>query len=85
MNLRIKHILLIVGFISINASAQVWLDKLPQNKPLDSLTFYDYQEAFNSYWEPYNVKGGYFINSDGDKQKAPGWKVFKRWEYYWES
>ena len=85
MNLRIKYILLIVGFISINASAQVWLDKLPQNKSLDSLTFYDYQEAFNSYWEPYNVKGGYFINSDGDKQKAPGWKIFKRWEYYWES
>lgn len=53
-------------------------------KPAKELTFYDYQNAFNTYWDQYEIVDGYFINDDGEKQKAGGWKQFKRWEYYWE-
>ena len=64
--------------------AQPWLEYLPQNKSPRELTFFDYQQAFESYWAPFNIdKGFYFEN--GQKIKAPGWKQFKRWEYAMES
>ncbi len=44
------------------------------------MTFYDYQKAFYSYWDKYNVVKGYYFEN-GVKKKARGWKQFKRWEY----
>ncbi len=85
MNLKIKYILVtIVSLITIESYAQAWLSKLPQNKSVDSLNFYDYKKAFNDYWEPYNVEGGWFIDNVGNRRKASGWKQFKRQEEYWE-
>ena len=75
--------LLLLFFISvlINTSyAQVWLNKLPENKSSKQLSFYDYQKAFYDYWKPYNVKRGYYY-INGNKVKAHGWKQFKRWEW----
>lgn len=67
-------------FFSSSLKAQKWLENLPQNKSESELTFFDYQNAFYSYWEPFNViHGSYFV--DGVKKKAVGWKQFKRWEY----
>ncbi|MFH1119214.1 MAG: GEVED domain-containing protein [Bacteroidota bacterium] len=67
-------------------SAQTWQENLPKDKvESGSLTFYDIQKAFNDYWEPYNVHGGKYTNSQGAEVKAPGWKQFKRWEYFWET
>ena len=65
------------------ANAQPWINLLPQDKSSEELTLKDYQQAFNSYWEPFNVDNGY-IYTDGKKHKAGGWKQFKRWEYYME-
>ncbi len=48
-------------------------------------TFFEIRKAFNDYWEPYNIDNGYYYDSNGDKIKAPGWKQFKRWEWFWET
>jgi photosystem II stability/assembly factor-like uncharacterized protein len=71
--------------LTISLSAQPWTSNLPANKSKAELTFYDYQKAFNDYWEPFNVQRGFYTDDNGKKQKAHGWKQFKRWEYLWES
>jgi photosystem II stability/assembly factor-like uncharacterized protein len=77
-------IFLFLHFALVNVSAQDWQQNLPKQNPGDKpLTLPDYQKAFNDYWDQYNVKEGYY-NENGEKKKAPGWKLFKRWEYYWE-
>ncbi len=64
--------------------SQTWLNNL-QKKEKRTLTLLDYQKAFNKYWEPFNVKNGKYLNEKGKLVKAPGWKQFKRWEWYMES
>ena len=65
-------------------AAQQWQNNLPREKLQNgSLTFYEIQKAFDDYWTPYNVKNGYYHNSNGEEIKAQGWKQFRRWEYYW--
>ncbi len=76
--------LVFVLFCTSMLFSQPWLKKLPSNKSKNALTFYDYKNAFNSYWAPFNVnKGWYYVN--GVKKKAIGWKQFKRWEYDMEN
>ncbi len=67
------------------AFAQTWTDKLPQEKIAngEELTFFEIRNAFNDYWEPFNVKDGYYVEN-GVRKKVPGWKQFKRWEWFWE-
>ena len=60
--------------------SQLWLKNLPQSKSKEALTFFDYKNAFENYWAPFNVDKGYYIEN-GVKTKAIGWKQFKRWEY----
>ena len=57
-------------------SAQQWTDKLPQKS--ETYNLFEYQKAFNDYWEPFGVDGGYYFNEQGERTKAPGWKLFKR-------
>lgn len=73
--------LLFVGILS----AQQWTKNLPTQKASSEHTFYDYQDAFYSYWESYKVKDGKYIDDQGNIKKASGWKQFKRWEYFWET
>jgi len=79
-----KIILILIAIWSINqVYGQAWLENLPKNKT--EYSFYDYQNAFNTYWQPYNLdKSGYYYE-EGVKKKAIGWKQFKRWEYLMES
>ncbi len=82
-----KKMIIIVSVIllTLNGFSQKWEDLLPQDKKeAGTLTFFDIQTAFNEYWKPYNVKDGY-IYENGVKQKAGGWKNFKRWEYFWDN
>ena len=74
--------ILFLLFIKVG-QAQPWLELLPE-KPRQELTFYDYQKAFETYWAPFNVTDGYYIEN-GEKVKEPGWKQYKRWEYMMES
>ena len=67
MNLKIKYLLVImVSLLTIESYTQVWHSRLPQNKSVDSLSLYEYHKAFNEYWEPFNLDGGYYINANGD-------------------
>lgn len=77
------YLLLILSFIVAGINAQQWTEKMSE-KGNQAYTFFDYQQAFNAYWEPFNVKNGYYLDANNQKQKAPGWKQFKRWEYFWE-
>ncbi len=78
----IKIALLIL--VSNLVLGQNWQTNLPKNVNPQDLTLRDYQNAFYKYWEPYKVKNGYYLDASGQKKKAPGWKLFKRWEYFWE-
>lgn len=81
-----KISLLLLGLVfGLFVNAQQWTRNLPTEKASSAHTFFDYQKAFYSYWESYNVKGGFYFDKEGNKLKAPGWKQFKRWEYYWET
>ncbi|MEN8223953.1 MAG: PKD domain-containing protein [Bacteroidota bacterium] len=83
-----KHFTLIVFFTlfsMIISYSQAWVQDLPQDKlERGTLNFYEIQDAFYQYWEPFNVENGYFMQ-DGEKVKAPYYKLFKRWEWYWEN
>ncbi len=78
-------ILILAFMIPGSLHAQEWVQNLPQDK-LESgtLSFYEIQNAFYSYWEPFNVEEGYYL-LDGEKVKARGYNHFKRWEWYWEN
>jgi len=64
--------------------AQPWISKLPAGKAAEELSLYEYKEAFDSYWAPYNVERGYYI-VNGKKVKAPGWRQFHRWYWHQEN
>jgi PKD repeat protein len=83
-----KHFALIVSFlfICLNFSlSQEWIANLPQDKiESGTLRFDEIQDAFYDYWEPFDVQEGYYIQ-DGERVRAPYYKQFKRWEWYWEN
>lgn len=83
--LQISVILFVTFLIGTGAFAQEWKNYLPTEKADQStLTLWDYQKAFNQYWDAYDVEDGYYM-LDGKRQKAYGWKQFRRWEWFWES
>ncbi|PIF02630.1 MAG: hypothetical protein CR987_01100, partial [Draconibacterium sp.] len=57
---------------------------MPKDKKSQDLSLYDYKKAFDTYWEPFNVDNGYYLE-DGKKKKAGGWKQFLRWYHDMES
>lgn len=78
-----KYLFLVLMMFSIQlVMGQAWQKNL-KAKDQDNPTFYEIQDAFNSHWKDYNVKNGRYLK-DGKMVKAPGWKQFKRWEWYWE-
>ena len=84
---RLLHITILTLIFTLLAPmlhAQPWVKNLPQDKLNNNreLTLHDFQKAFNDYWAPFHVKEGYYFEN-GIKKKAPGWKQFKRWEWYW--
>jgi parallel beta-helix repeat protein len=70
-------------FIGIVGFSQQWKKNLPDKKD-GNYTLYEYQKAFNDYWAPYKIEEGKYIDENGVKRKAIGYKQFKRWEQYWE-
>jgi len=77
-------LLALIVWVGVSVNAQSWTKNLPEEKSKDQFTLTDYQQAFNDFWNDYNVKAGYYLNN-GVQTKARGWKQFKRWEYYMES
>lgn len=82
-----KKSLLILTFLlllQLFGHAQPWLKHLPGNGTRNNYTLLEYKQAFDTYWQPYNVQHGYYYK-DGKKMKAVGWKQFQRWYYNMES
>jgi PKD repeat protein len=83
---RLIHFTIIICFFfGSRLFSQSWTETLPQDRiSRTQLTLFDYQQAFNNYWTPLKVENAYYIQN-GEKQKAAGWKQFKRWEWFWQS
>jgi len=82
--MKVKLLLLIICFPLVLLS-QEWVKNLPTDKAQKGeLTFQDIQNAFNQYNTENGVLGGKRL-INGQKVKVPGWKQFKRWEYFWET
>src|SRR5688572_11313977 len=82
--MRTIYFTLLAILIASFLSAQPWLENLPKGKSPGELTLFDYQQAFESYWAPFNVTRGTYLKN-GVTTKATGWKQFKRWEYQMQS
>ena len=78
--MRTTCLTLLAFLLTASMYAQPWLKHLPAGKPTSELTLFDYQKAFETYWAPFRVDRGSYLDN-GIKRKAPGWKQFKRWEY----
>ncbi len=48
-----------------------------------SSNFFEIKKSMNEYWKSQNVHNG-FKSENGVETKVPYWKIYKRWEYYWE-
>jgi PKD repeat protein len=81
---KIYLVLVLIFTMSFAGNTQPWMKNIPQAKlRTGELTFYEIQDAFNQFCKDNNVVNGY-IEDRGEKLKVPGWKLFKRWEYYWQ-
>lgn len=56
---------------------------IEKNNLNENSTFFDIQKAMNEYWASLNVNHGFELKN-GVESKVPYWKIYKRWEYYWE-
>lgn len=79
---KITFFFCLVVFIS-HIQAQPWLSQLPKGKSTEELSLYDYRDAFEAYWAPYNVDRGFYY-VEGEKVKAGGWRQFNRWFWHME-
>ena len=80
--MKLKQIIIIAFFVIPfqMVFTQSWQKNLAQEKSSNNKqNFYQIQKAFNDYWEPFNVKNGKYLKN-GIEVKAPGWKLFKRWD-----
>ncbi len=77
--------LIIISFLFYkDISSQVIPESVFSKYSLNSKsTFFDIQKAMNEHWASLGVDGGYVLKN-GVKEKVPNWKIYKRWEYYWE-
>lgn len=84
MNKIFTKILLLASFCLMFGSVkEVSAQQLLPKEANTVKTLPQLQKEFNEKWDKYNVKNGYYLEN-GEKKKAPGWKLFKRSEYYWE-
>jgi hypothetical protein len=72
MKFKYLSMLIFATLLSLSVNAQQWMQNLPKEKSQSEYTLSDYREAFNSYWDKYDVKGGYYY-VNGIKKKAGGW------------
>ncbi len=59
---------------------------LPMQQANGQKDFYSIQKEFYKQTAPYNIdRNGYYIDENGEEKRVPGYKQFKRWEWYWET
>ncbi|HEY5534789.1 MAG TPA: T9SS type A sorting domain-containing protein [Ignavibacteria bacterium] len=82
MKKLLLSLMLIIAFSSL--SAQHIPESVAKKYNLNNnSTFFEIQKAMNEYWSSLNVDRGYRM-VNGNKTKVGGWKLYKRWENYWE-
>lgn len=83
--IQIQKSLFIISFVvfSNHIIAQTVSRSSSLNKSNYVSDFHAIQTEMENYWETQNVKDGY-VSEDGVRSKVPNWKLYKRWEYYWE-
>ncbi len=78
-------LVLVLAGVTLGLCGQEWGQNLPKNKMEEgSLTLPEIQKMFNEYVQQQRIVAGK-KEIDGIQVKVPGWKQFKRWEWYWES
>ncbi len=83
---KITFLFLGVFFIMSSLIGQAWMKNIQQNPSKQGQNFYEIQNEFYKYAQNLNAdKTGHYYNDKGDYLSIPGWKQFKRWEYYWEN
>ncbi len=83
MKLKIK-LIAVIFILSNILYSQTWVNNLPDLKNSKDANFFEIQKAFNEYYKPFNVKKGKYLKN-GIEVKIPNWKLYKRWEWYWEA
>lgn len=85
VTLFMKKFFFLFSFFTISSFgfSQPWLKNLPANKSPNEYTFYDYQNAFESFFEQHPVERE--IENGEEQEGDNGWMQFKRWEYKMES
>ncbi|HPO54360.1 MAG TPA: T9SS type A sorting domain-containing protein [Ignavibacteriaceae bacterium] len=78
-NIHILITFFLLFFLPVTILSQI----IPEPNSKSVSNFYDIKAINDNYWNSLNVDRG-FVVKDGVKQKVPGWKQYKRWEYYWE-
>ena len=76
-----KIILTIVAILLI--SNLLFSQSIKNSSNQTKANFYEIQANFNKYCKENNIVKGK-VTIDGKKQKASGYKQYKRWEWYWE-
>ena len=82
----IKKLFIMISFLVFSNSLNAQIIQLSDINPYhlkSTNNFFEIQRAMNEYWSSQNVKDGYTIKN-GEETKVPNWKIYKRWEYYWE-
>ncbi len=78
-------ILIIFALLANNLLAQQWGRNLPKDKLIhNELSFKEIQKEFYKAYPKTVIPDGKRV-VNGVSQKIPGWKQFKRWEWYWEN
>jgi PKD repeat protein/photosystem II stability/assembly factor-like uncharacterized protein len=79
-----KKLFFLLATLPMALFGQVWMQNIPADKAQNgTLTFTDIQQVFYNYEKEHGVINGKML-VNGRQEKVPGWKQFKRWEYFWE-
>lgn len=78
-----KKILLGLFLLPFIVNSQEWMSNLPQEEK-GNFSFQEVQQAFNAYIEDESIVNGK-KQIDGQWVKVPNYKLYKRWEWYWET
>jgi len=81
--MRLFITLFLIFFLN-SIYSQAWNDIEPGQSRNSNRSFHDFQESFEKHWEGKEIENGYYFEN-GKKEKAYGWKQFRRWEHFWES
>lgn len=79
-----RKFLFLLFILPILLNAQEWKGYLSEKgNEKQKYTFYEIQAAFERYNVQQNINNGK-RNIKGTLLKVPGWKQYKRWEWFWE-